>query len=99
MINLRECGAEAMGGGQGTIMGLTTAAVTNGMLVAVIVAVGMDVSAGHLNPAVTIGFAASGYVTVIRCALYIVAQLLGSAAGCFLLVYITGGQVHKKKSI
>lgn len=68
----------------------------------VIVAVGMDdVSAAHLNSAVTIGFAAGGYVTVIRCALYTVAQLLGSAAACFLLVYITGGggQVHNKKSI
>ncbi|KAG6531121.1 probable aquaporin TIP4-3 [Zingiber officinale] len=84
--------AEEMGGGQGTITGLTAAAATNAMLVAVIVAVGMDASAGHLNPAVTIGFAAGGYVTVIRCALYIVAQLLGSAAACFLLMYISGGQ-------
>lgn len=77
-------------------MGLTAAAVTNAMLVAVMVAVGMDSSAGHLNPAVTIGFAAGGYVTVIRCVLYVAVQLLGSAAACFLLKYIAGVQVRKK---
>ncbi|KAG6535387.1 hypothetical protein ZIOFF_000353 [Zingiber officinale] len=81
-----------MGGGQGTITGLTATTATNAMLVAVIVAVGMDTSAGHLNPTVTNRFVPGGYVTVIRCALYIVAQLLGSAAACFLLMYITGGQ-------
>ncbi|KAG6489031.1 aquaporin TIP4-4-like [Zingiber officinale] len=84
--------AEDMSGGQGSIMGLTAAAATNAMLVAVMVAVGMDYSAGHLNPAVTIGFAAGGYVTVLRCILYVVAQLLGSAAACFLLKYIAGAQ-------
>ncbi|CAL9086006.1 unnamed protein product [Musa acuminata var. zebrina] len=84
--------AGKMAGGQDSIMGLTAVAVAQAMLVAVMVAVGLDVSAGHLNPAVTIGFAAGGYVTVFRCVLYVIVQLLGSSMACLLLQYIAGGQ-------
>ncbi|WOK99287.1 hypothetical protein Cni_G07999 [Canna indica] len=83
--------AERMAGGRGSIMGLTAAAGAQAMLVAVMTAVGLEVSAGHMNPAVTIGFAAGGYVTVVRCLLYVMVQLLGSSAACLLLKYVAGG--------
>ncbi|WOL14573.1 hypothetical protein Cni_G23353 [Canna indica] len=85
--------ADKMGGGPGTITGLAAVAAATTMLVAVMIAVGKDASAGHLNPAVTIGFAAGGYVTVFRCVLYVAAQLAGSSMACFLLKYITGEEL------
>ncbi|URD76983.1 hypothetical protein MUK42_09732 [Musa troglodytarum] len=84
--------AEGVAGGQDRIMWVVAApAAAQAMLVAVMTAVGLDVSAGHLNPAVTIGFAAGGYVTVVRCVLYVIAQLLGSSMACLLLKYVTAG--------
>lgn len=86
--------AEEVAGGEDRIMWVVAApAAAHAMLVAVITAVGLDVSAGHLNPAVTIGFAAGGYVTVVRCVLYVIAQLLGSSMACLLLKYVAAGLV------
>ncbi|RWW06973.1 hypothetical protein BHE74_00037263 [Ensete ventricosum] len=85
-------GAAMTAGGQDLIMWVVAApAAAQAMLAAVMTAVGLDVSAGHLNPAVTIGFAAGGYVTVVRCVLYVIAQLLGSSMACLLLKYVTAG--------
>ncbi|CAL9063807.1 aquaporin TIP4-4-like [Musa acuminata AAA Group] len=84
--------AEEVAGGEDRIMWVVAApAAAHAMLVAVITAVGLDVSAGHLNPAVTIGFATGGYVTVVRCVLYVIAQLLGSSMACLLLKYVAAG--------
>lgn len=43
------------------------------------------VSGGHVNPAITIGFAVLGQITVVRFVLYTIVQTLGAAAGTFLL--------------
>jgi len=66
---------------------------THAFAAAVMIAAGFNISGGHLNPAVTIGLAAGGHVTVVRTLLYWIDQCLASAAACFLLKYTTGGMV------
>ncbi|KAI0524371.1 hypothetical protein KFK09_003738 [Dendrobium nobile] len=78
-------------GGDGTIMGLTAVALAHALVVAVMISAGLHISGGHLNPAVTLGLAVGGHITLFRSLLYILAQLIGSALACFLLKYLTGG--------
>lgn len=61
------------------------------LVVCVIATAGFYISGGHVNPAVTLSMAVGGHITLFRSALYIVAQLLGSLAACFLLRWLTGG--------
>lgn len=75
-----------------TMVGLFAVAMAHGLVVAVMVSAG-HISGGHINPAVTIGLMVGGHITVFRSALYWVDQLLASSSACFLLVYLTGGEV------
>ncbi|KAF0917356.1 hypothetical protein E2562_017527 [Oryza meyeriana var. granulata] len=84
--------AAKLGGGGDTIMGLTAVAVAHALVVAVMVSAGLHVSGGHINPAVTLGLAAGGHITLFRSALYILAQLLGSWLACLLLALLTAGE-------
>nr|XP_010917707.2 probable aquaporin TIP4-3 [Elaeis guineensis] len=83
--------AGKMAGGTDTIMGLTAVAVAHALVVAVMISAGLHISGGHLNPAVTLGLAVGGHITLFRSILYIIAQLLGSSLACLLLKYLTGG--------
>lgn len=83
-----------MSGGGDTIMALSAVAIAHTLVVAVMISAGLHISGGHLNPAVTIGLAVGGHITLIRSALYILAQLLGSSFACLLLKYLTGGLVR-----
>ncbi|KQK03428.2 hypothetical protein BRADI_2g07810v3 [Brachypodium distachyon] len=78
--------AGKLGGGADTIMGLTAVASAHAMAVAVMVSAGLHVSGGHINPAVTLGLAAGGHITLFRSALY----LLGSSLACLLLSFLSG---------
>uniref|UniRef100_A0A0E0JG02 Tonoplast intrinsic protein n=1 Tax=Oryza punctata TaxID=4537 RepID=A0A0E0JG02_ORYPU len=80
------------GGGGDTIMELTAVAAAHALVVAVMVSAGLHVSGGHINPAVTLGLAVGGHITLFRSALYVVAQLLGSSLACLLLAVLTGGE-------
>lgn len=71
--------------------GLVAAALAHGFGLFVAVAAGSNLSGGHVNPAVTLGACIGGHLTVVRALLYIIAQLLGSTAACFLLLFSTGG--------
>ncbi|KAJ0986087.1 hypothetical protein J5N97_004443 [Dioscorea zingiberensis] len=83
--------AGKMFGGADSIMGLTAVALTHGLVVAVMISAGLHISGGHLNPAVTIGLAVGGHITIIRSVLYILAQLIASSLACLLLRFLTGG--------
>jgi len=54
------------------------------------VSMAANISGGHLNPAVTLGLAIGGNITVLTGIFYWVAQLLGSTVACLLLKYVTG---------
>ncbi|KAF3775832.1 Aquaporin [Nymphaea thermarum] len=82
--------SEKLAGGSG-IAGLAAVAVAHTLVVAVMISAGLHISGGHLNPAVTLGLAVAGNITIFRSALYWIAQLLGSTLACLLLRFLTGG--------
>ena len=83
--------AGKLAGGADSVVGLTAVALAHTLVVAVMVSAGLHVSGGHINPAVTLGLAVTGRITLFRSALYTAAQLLGSALACLLLAFLTGG--------
>lgn len=77
--------------GVSTPSGLIAAAISHAFGLFVAVAVGANISGGHVNPAVTFGAFVGGNITLFRGILYIIAQLLGSTVACFLLTFSCGG--------
>ncbi|PPE02084.1 hypothetical protein GOBAR_DD00898 [Gossypium barbadense] len=71
--------------------GLVAIAVCHGFALFVAVAIGANISGGHVNPAVTFGLALGGQITILTGIFYWIAQLLGSIVACFLLKAVTGG--------
>jgi aquaporin TIP len=56
----------------------------------VAVAIGANISGGHVNPAVTFGLALGGQITILTGVFYWVAQLLGAIVGAVLVQFCTG---------
>ncbi|XXG45814.1 hypothetical protein AAC387_Pa02g0796 [Persea americana] len=83
--------ASKMIGGADSIMGLTAVAVAHALVVAVMISAGLHISGGHLNPAVTLGLAVGGHITIVRSILYWITQIIASSLACLLLRYLTGG--------
>lgn len=71
--------------------GLVAIAICHGFALFVAVAVGANISGGHVNPAVTFGLALGGQITILSGIFYWIAQLVGSIVACFLLKFVTGG--------
>lgn len=61
------------------------------------VSASINVSGGHVNPAVTFGALLGGRVSLIRAIFYWVAQILGAIVASLLLRLATGGMVKKPK--
>nr|CAA06335.1 aquaporin-like protein [Picea abies] len=74
-----------------TPAGLVAVALAHGLGLFVAVAVGANISGGHVNPAVTFGALVGGHITLLRGILYWIAQLLGAIVACLLLKFTTGG--------
>uniref|UniRef100_A0A7N0TRS4 Uncharacterized protein n=1 Tax=Kalanchoe fedtschenkoi TaxID=63787 RepID=A0A7N0TRS4_KALFE len=71
--------------------GLVAIAVAHAFGLFVAVAVGANISGGHVNPAVTFGLAVGGHITIITGIFYWIAQVVGSIVACYLLKLATGG--------
>lgn len=71
--------------------GLAGVALAHAMVVFAMVDAGFNTSGGHINPAVTLGLAVGGNITLFRSFFYLIAQLLGSTVACLLLKFTTGG--------
>ncbi|KAJ4831582.1 hypothetical protein Tsubulata_015258 [Turnera subulata] len=69
--------------------GLVAVAVAHGLALFVGVSVAANISGGHLNPAVTLGLAIGGNITILTGLFYWIAQLLGSTVACLLLKFVT----------
>ncbi|PHT68913.1 Aquaporin TIP1-2 [Capsicum annuum] len=65
--------------------------ISHGFPLFVAVAVGLNISGGHVNPAVTFGAFVGGHITFVRSILYWIAQLLGSVSAIYLLKFATNG--------
>jgi len=72
--------------------GLLIIAIAHGLAIAILVAATANISGGHVNPAVSLGLALAGKITIIRLVLYWVAQLLGAVAGAWALKAVTTGE-------
>jgi aquaporin TIP len=70
--------------------GLIAVAICHGFGLFVAVAVGANISGGHVNPAVTFGLALGGQITILTGIFYWVAQLLGAIVGAVLVQFCTG---------
>ncbi|CAN1166972.1 Probable aquaporin TIP-type alpha [Linum perenne] len=57
------------------------------------VAASINVSGGHVNPAVTFGCLVGGRISVVRAVYYWIAQILGSIIAALLLRLVTNGMV------
>ncbi len=64
-------------------VGFLGIAIAHGLALAIAVTATMNVSGGHLNPAVTVGFLSIGRIDAKTALKYIIAQLLGAAAAAF----------------
>ncbi|CAM8949904.1 unnamed protein product [Rhodiola kirilowii] len=71
--------------------GLVAIAVAHAFALFVAVAVGANISGGHVNPAVTFGLAVGGQITILTGIFYWIAQVAGSIVACYLLKFTTGG--------
>ncbi|ERM98708.1 aquaporin TIP2-1 [Amborella trichopoda] len=71
--------------------GLVAVALCHGFALFVAVAVGANISGGHVNPAVTFGLAIGGQITILTGIVYWIAQLVGAIVASFLLKFVTGG--------
>ena len=78
-----------------TPAGLVSVALAHGLGLFVAVALGANISGGHVNPAVTFGALVGGYITFLRGILYLLAQLNGATVACLLLQFTTGGLVSQ----
>jgi len=67
---------------------LTGVALAHGLVLAIMVSVTGPLSGGIVNPAVAIGLWVTGKLSTVRTGAYIVAELLGAAAGAFLLKFL-----------
>ncbi|CAN4120017.1 unnamed protein product [Withania somnifera] len=65
--------------------------ITHGFALFAAVAVGINISGGHVSPAVTFGAFLGGHITFVRSILYWIAQLLGSVVAIYLLKFATNG--------
>ncbi|CAN4099712.1 unnamed protein product [Withania somnifera] len=71
--------------------GLVAVAVAHAFALFVGVSMAANISGGHLNPAVTLGLAVGGNITILTGLFYWIAQLLGSTVACLLLQFVTNG--------
>ncbi|MHB8566774.1 MAG: aquaporin [Nitrososphaerales archaeon] len=65
--------------------GLIVVALAHGLALAIGVSVAMNISGGHINPAVTIGMFVTRNITAKNAVVYIIAQLMGAIVGGYLL--------------
>ena len=69
----------------GKAVGLLGIAVAHGLILSIAVSSTMNISGGHLNPAVTFGFLITGKMERNLATRYIVSQLVGAAVAGFFL--------------
>ena len=80
--------------GAGAIIGghpLLTVALAHGLALSVAVSATMNISGGHINPAVTIVMLVTGRIKVGNAVGYIISQLIGAAIAGLLLLCIAKG--------
>ncbi|OEL19876.1 putative aquaporin TIP3-1 [Dichanthelium oligosanthes] len=76
---------------KGMVSGLMAVALAHALALAAAVACTVNISGGHVNPAITFGALLGGRICLVRSLVYWTAQLLGAVTGALLLSLATGG--------
>lgn len=84
--------AKLTGGDATTPSGLVAVALAHALSLFVAVAVAINISGGHVNPAVSFGAMMGGHISILRTILYWIAQLLGAVVASLLLRFTTNGR-------
>lgn len=84
--------AKLTGGDSTTPSGLVAVALAHALGLFVAVAIAINISGGHVNPAVTFGALMGGHISILRGILYWIAQLLGAVVASLLLKFTTNGR-------
>lgn len=67
--------------------GLVGIAIAHGVILSIVISATMNISGGHINPAVTIGLLVAGRIKPASAAAYVAAQCVGAAiAGTLLMI-------------
>lgn len=74
--------------------GLVFVCLESGIFIAVIIGNLVHISGGHVNPAVSLGFAIAGDISWIRFILYTVAHIVGSIAGAAIIRVVAPANMY-----
>ncbi|WP_420126850.1 MIP/aquaporin family protein [Longimicrobium sp.] len=88
-VGILAINVDAISGGEGAAS-LASIAFAHGLTIMVMVAALGAISGAHFNPAVTIGFVATGRMTAVRGVQYAVAQLAGAVLASLLVAWLFG---------
>lgn len=84
--------------GAPTYPALIVVALAHGLVLAIAVSAAMNISGGHINPAVTIGMLVARRISIPNAIAYIVSQVIGATIGGFMLMAVyptaSGSPVH-----
>jgi aquaporin TIP len=80
--------------GTSTASELVAIALAHALALFAAVSASINVSGGHVNPAVTFGTLLGGRISVVRAIYYWIAQLLGAVVAALLLRLVTNNMVQ-----
>jgi MIP family channel proteins len=88
-------GSVVMNAATGGSLGPLGIALAHGVGMAIIVSATMNISGGHINPAVTFGIWIAGKIDAVTAGAYVVAQIVGALLGALLITAVLPtGAVH-----
>ena len=82
------CGAVVISTLPGAGFGLLGVALAHALVLGVMITATMNISGGHLNPAVTLGVLSAGRISARDAGAYVASQLAGAALGAFMLTLV-----------
>jgi MIP family channel proteins len=91
-------GAIVVNGYREGVVGLGGIAAAHGLALAIAVTATMNISGGHINPAITVGLWSIGRIDARKAGLYVLFQLLGAVAAALALKGLTptmAGQIQQ----
>jgi len=87
------CGAVIVSSLPGAGFGLLGIAIAHALVLSVVVTATMNISGGHINPAITVGLLVARRIPAREAGAYVVAQLAGAVLGAYTLKLVIPGGI------